>query len=189
MESVVFKNKSSNEEHTLNPSSYYSASKAAADLLVKACHRTYGLPYLITRTCNNFGEHQFKEKFLPVIYNSIKDGKKIPVYGDGKQSREWIYVYDNVRIIAEFMFNEHIINDTYNIGSNIEFRNIEIIQMIQEILPGNQATIEFVPDRLGHDRVYRLDLTKLKHYFAGFDIAKSFLHIKDYLKNIYGSGH
>ena len=189
MESVVFKYKSANEDHELNPSSYYSASKAAADLLVKACHRTYGLPYLITRTCNNFGEHQFKEKFLPVIYNSIKEGKNIPVYGDGKQSREWIYVYDNVRIIAEFMFNEHIINDTYNIGSNIEFQNIEIIKMIQELVPDNTATIEFVPDRLGHDREYRLDLSKLRNYFAGFDITQSFLHIKDYLKNIYGGGH
>lgn len=187
MDSIVAKHKSASEDDCLNPSSYYSASKAAADLLVKSCHRTYGLPYLITRTCNNYGEHQFEEKFLPVIYKSIKEGKKIPVYGDGKQSREWIYVYDNVRIISELMFNEHIVNDVYNIGSNIEYKNIEIIEMIQEIVSDNKAQIEFVKDRPGHDRVYRLNLSKIKNYFSGFEITKSFLDIKNYLKNIYGS--
>jgi dTDP-D-glucose 4,6-dehydratase len=84
------------------------------------------------------------------------------------------------------MFNEHVINDTYNIGSNIEYKNLEIIGMIQDILPGKEANVEFVPDRLGHDRVYRLNLNKLRTYFAGFDIAKSFLHIKDYLIGVYG---
>ncbi len=106
----------SDENHPLHPSSYYSATKTASDLLVKSASRTYGLPYIITRTCNNYGPGQHSEKFLPTIVRSINEGKEIPVYGDGLQVREWIYVDDNVNCIYKLMMTD-IVNSVYNIGS------------------------------------------------------------------------
>lgn len=137
----------------LIPSSYYSATKAAADHLVMAAGRTYGLPYLITRTCNNFGAHQNKEKFLPKIFDSIKNNKDIPVYGDGNQVREWIWVEDNVRAIWDAMLNDKGI---VHIGSNDRWTNNEIIQKIGEIL-NEKVKYKYVEDRLGHDRRYALE--------------------------------
>jgi len=149
------------EGHPLRPSSYYSATKTAADLLVLSAHRTYGLPYLITRSCNNFGPKQDKEKFLPTIFNSIKEGKKIPVYGDGKQIREWISVDDNVRNIAALMLMKSIKNTIVNIGSGFRYHNIDIVKMVGKFL-GKEVEFEFVKDRLGHDFKYALDCSKLR---------------------------
>ena len=142
------------ENDTLYPSSYYSATKAAADMLVYSCNHTFGLPYLITRTCNNFGIRQNKEKFIPTIIKSIKEDNNIPVYGDGEQIREWIWVEDNVKQILKLMLS----GDTgiYNIGSGDIIKNIDIINEIGYIL-GKQPKYEFVEDRLGHDRRYQLD--------------------------------
>ena len=142
------------ENDTLYPSSYYSATKAAADMLVYSCNHTFGLPYLITRTCNNFGIRQNKEKFIPTIIKSIKEDNNIPVYGDGEQIREWIWVEDNVKQILKLMLS----GDTgiYNIGSGDIIKNIDIINEIGYIL-GKQPKYEFVEDRLGHDRRYHLD--------------------------------
>ena len=141
------------ENDTLYPSSYYSATKAAADMLVYSCNHTFGLPYLITRTCNNFGIRQNKEKFIPTIIKSIKEDNNIPVYGDGEQIREWIWVEDNVKQILKLMLS----GDTgiYNIGSGDIIKNIDIINEIGYIL-GKQPKYEFVEDRLGHDRRYHL---------------------------------
>ena len=142
------------ENDTLYPSSYYSATKAAADMLVYSCNHTFGLPYLITRTCNNFGIRQNKEKFIPTIIKSIKEDNNIPVYGDVEQIREWIWVEDNVKQILKLMLS----GDTgiYNIGSGDIIKNIDIINEIGYIL-GKQPKYEFVEDRLGHDRRYHLD--------------------------------
>ena len=153
----------SNESFGLKGSSYYSSSKAASDLLVEAAGRTFGLPYLITRTCNNYGGHQNEEKFIPKIMKSIANDLTIPVYGDGKQVREWIDVEDNVQLIYQLMLSDKL-NEVYNIGSGERYQNIEIINMIGKIL-GKTPKFKFVDDRLGHDRRYALDSTKVREIF------------------------
>ena len=141
------------EQNFLYPSSYYSATKASADMLVHSCGHTFGLPYVITRTCNNFGINQHSEKFIPTIMRSIKEDKPIPVYGDGKQIREWIWVEDNVKEILKLMLYKE---GTYNIGSGDTLQNIDIIAHIALLL-GKAPKYEFVEDRKGHDRRYTLD--------------------------------
>jgi|TARA_B100000131_G_scaffold143484_1_gene139613 dTDP-glucose 4,6-dehydratase len=147
------------EQNFLYPSSYYSATKASADMLVYSCGHTYGLPYIITRTCNNFGIRQHKEKFIPTIINSIKNDKPIPVYGDGKQIREWIWVEDNVKQILKLMLEPD--TGTFNIGSGDCLQNIDIIKHIGDLI-GKEPKYEFVKDRLGHDRRYTLDTDFVK---------------------------
>lgn len=175
-------NHSAVESDDLKPSSYYSSTKASSDLLVLSANRTYGIPYLITRTCNNFGEHQFEEKFLPKIAKSINNGNIVPVYGDGKQVREWIYVYDNVKIITDLLFDDNAVNDIYNIGSGDRYKNIDIVNLISQIM-GKEVKFNFVEDRLGHDKAYRLNSLKLKKYY-GSEQPK-FLKLEDYLKKLY----
>ena len=148
--------KESSEYDRLQPSSYYSATKAAAEMLVIAAGRTYDLPHIITRTCNNFGVEQHKEKFLPTIFESIKNDVPIPIYGDGEQVREWMWVEDNVRIVFEMMQNNSLLNTgPLNIGSGDRWTNKEVVQKIGELL-GKKVKYEFVEDRLGHDRRYAL---------------------------------
>ncbi len=155
---------SSNENHSISPSSYYSSSKASSDMIVLSSNRTFGLPYLLTRTCNNYGENQNKEKFLPKIFDSILNEKTVPVYGDGKQIREWMYVKDNVEVIFDLMMDNNVVNEVYNIGTDNTFYNLELVERISKII-GKDVTFEFVADRLGHDRKYNLDCTKLKEYY------------------------
>ena len=153
--------KPSHEFDRLEPSSYYSATKAAAEMLVMAAGRTYGLPHIITRTCNNFGVEQHKEKFLPTIFESIKNDVPIPIYGDGEQVREWMWVEDNVRVIYEMMQNNSLLNTgPLNIGSGDRWTNKEIVQKIGELL-GKKVKYKFVEDRLGHDRKYALKTSLL----------------------------
>lgn len=156
-----------NERTSLQPSSYYSATKAAADHLVESAGRTYGLPYLITRTCNNYGVNQHHEKFLPTIAKSIKEDKPIPLYGDGKQIREWIWVEDNVEILYDLMISE---NGIWNIGSGDSWTNRSIVQQIGVIL-NKKVKLEHVEDRLGHDRRYSIDFTKLMHLRESYDVT------------------
>lgn len=139
-------------------SSYYSSTKASSDLLVQAANRTYGLPYLLTRTCNNFGIRQDKEKFLPTIIRKIQSNKFIPVYGDGEQIREWIWVNDNVNMIFELMQTHEGI---FNIGSEDRWTNNKIINKVAKLL-GKDVKWEYVEDRKGHDRKYALDNNKIK---------------------------
>lgn len=141
------------ETTAVNPSSYYSASKTAADHLVAACGRTYNLPYLITRTCNNFGEKQFKEKFIPKIIDCIKNDLEVPVYGDGQQSREWIWVEDNAAKLYEVMLDDT--SGIINIGSDEAHKNIDIINYIGKELK-KDIKYKFVEDRKGHDKLYRI---------------------------------
>jgi len=149
------------EKSVLDPSSPYSASKAAADCLVMAYHRTYGLPVVITRSSNNYGPYQFPEKFIPlIIFNAMKD-KKIPVYGDGLQIRDWIYVEDNCRAI-DIVLQKGRIGEVYNIGGQYERTNMYVIKMILRILNKPTTLIEHVKDRPGHDRRYALSISKIK---------------------------
>jgi dTDP-glucose 4,6-dehydratase len=148
------------ENYPIHGSSYYSASKAASDLLVQAAGRTFNVPYLITRTCNNYGAHQNSEKFIPTIMRSIANDQPIPVYGDGRQVREWIDVEDNAQIILELMLSNQE-GEVYNIGSGERYENIEIVNMIGEML-GKTPKYEFVADRLGHDRKYALNSSKVR---------------------------
>ena len=178
-------NHTATEKDELKASSYYSATKAASDMLVLSANRTYGLPYLITRTCNNFGEHQFEEKFLPKIARSIKEDKPIPVYGDGLQVREWMYVYDNVRVICDLMFDDEVVNQVMNIGTGIRLTNLAIVTKIGEIL-NKEVQFNYVEDRLGHDRKYGLNCAKLRgHYQKHGGRDWEFMSLDDYLKKQY----
>jgi len=156
------------ESDVLNPSSYYSSTKASADMLVLSAHHTFGMPYLITRTCNNFGINQHKEKFLPVVENCFRSDIPVPLYGDGQQIREWIWVEDNVRAIYTLMKDHQGI---YNIGSGIRHTNYEILKMFSEHFD-KPITIKPTPDRLGHDRRYALaqgwvEITKTLEEYIG----------------------
>ena len=151
----------SRENDVLNPSSYYASTKAGADLLVKSANRTYGLPYLITRSCNNFGGLQHQEKFIPKVIDCIKSNKPIPVYGNGDQKRVWISVEDNVNVIYQLVQSKTCLNEIVNIGSEYQRTNMDIINAIGKVLQ-RTPIIEHVDDRLGHDVEYNLDLCKLQ---------------------------
>jgi dTDP-glucose 4,6-dehydratase len=171
---------SADESYRLHPSSYYSATKAAADHLVLAANRTYGLPILITRTCNNFGSHQHSEKFLPTIYKSIMEGRPIPLYGDGLHQREWIWVEDNVRLISALMFKE---TGIWNVGSGDVWTNKSIIERIGGIL-GKKVDFQYVDDRLGHDRRYTINSNKLEMKLKTYKLTTKSLD--KYLQETFG---
>lgn len=185
MDEHIAINHAAKEDDKLVPSSYYSATKAASDMLVLSANRTYGLPYLITRTCNNFGEHQFEEKFLPTIARSIKEDKPIPVYGDGEQIREWMYVYDNVKVICDLMFDDSVVNTIMNIGTRFRVSNLEIINKIASIL-NKEVKINHVEDRLGHDRKYGLYSSKMMEYYSNKEKTIEFTNLYEFLEKQYG---
>lgn len=167
--------KISDEDFNLVGSSYYSATKVGSDMLVMAAGRTFGLPYLISRTCNNYGENQHEEKFLPKIIKSIKEGKEIPVYGDGKHIREWIHADDNSKSIYTLLTSDKK-NKVYNIGTGELYSNNEIISMVGDIL-GEEVKFKYVKDRLGHDRRYTLDSSRYVGEFGDIQNVK----LKDWL--------
>jgi dTDP-glucose 4,6-dehydratase len=160
----------SNENTPLEASSYYSATKTSSDLLIMAAGRTYDFPYLITRTCNNYGENQYKEKFIPTIINSIKNGLDVPVYGDGKQIREWIHADDNAAAIYKLLVSDKV-KEIYNIGTGERYPNIEILNMIGNHLD-KEVKFKYVKDRLGHDRKYALNCEKYKNEFGNIQNIK-----------------
>jgi len=174
--SILGIKKKADENDSLEGSSYYSATKAASDLLVLAANRTFGLPYIITRTCNNYGSHQHKEKFLPTIIRSIKEGKEIPVYGDGKNVREWIDVEDNVQQLYNLMLSD-LTNEIFNIGTGETYTNLDIVGLIGVIMK-KPVKFKYVKDRLGHDRRYALNSNKLNQY--GF--VNEYKTLTDFLK-------
>ncbi|MDD1715697.1 MAG: dTDP-glucose 4,6-dehydratase [Methanolinea sp.] len=156
------------ETTPLDPHSPYSASKAAADLLVKAYHDTYGLPVLITRCSNNYGPFQFPEKLIPLIIRNALAHQPLPVYGDGRQVRDWLYVNDHCRAI-DLVFEKGDPGEIYNIGGNNEWENIEIVKLIVSLLRKetgdvaiDESLIRHVQDRPGHDRRYAIDATKIR---------------------------
>ena len=164
------------ENSSYNPSSPYSASKASSDHLVRAWHRTYGLPTVISNCSNNYGPYQFPEKLIPtVILNSIK-GKPLPIYGSGHQIRDWLYVEDHVRALYE-VATRGVIGETYNIGGHNEKSNLEVVQMLCELLdeacpnrPNGISNfsdlISFVADRPGHDKRYAIDASKIQKHLS-----------------------
>mgnify|MGYP001029683124 FL=1 len=149
------------EETPLAPNSPYSASKAGADLLVRAYHETYGMPVNITRCSNNYGPFHFPEKLIPLmIINALHD-KDLPVYGDGLNVRDWLYVEDHCEAI-DTVLHKGVVGEVYNIGGNNEHTNIEIVKTILKHLGKPESLIKFVKDRPGHDRRYAIDATKIR---------------------------
>ena len=148
------------EDTPLSPNSPYSASKAAADLLVMAYHHTYGYPGAISRCSNNYGPYQFPEKLIPLmIINALSD-KKLPVYGDGLNVRDWLHVEDHCSAI-EAILKGGKVGEVYNIGGNNEWKNIDVVKFILSSLNREESLIERVKDRLGHDRRYAMDAGKI----------------------------
>ena len=164
----IKKNKKSIESDSYNPSSPYAASKASGDLLIKSYVRTYKIPAIITNCCNNYGPNQYPEKLIPTIIYKIINQKPIPIYGNGKNIREWIYVEDHCNALIEIS-EKGILGENYNIGSGIELNNIEITKKIIssfkeiDINLANKAKFIFVKDRPGHDLRYSLNSSKIKN--------------------------
>ncbi len=150
------------EQTPIQPHSPYSASKAAADLLVQACHDTHGMPTLITRCSNNYGPYQFPEKLIPLFITNLMEGRKVPVYGDGMNVRDWIHVADHCRGIRAVLAKGRP-GQVYNLGGNNERPNLEITQRLIELLGRDESSIEYVADRLGHDRRYAIDASKIEN--------------------------
>ncbi|MBA7605216.1 dTDP-glucose 4,6-dehydratase [subsurface metagenome] len=149
------------EESPLRPNSPYAASKASADLLVRAYHRTYGLPVVISRCTNNYGPRQHPEKFIPtVIFNALRD-KPIPIYGDGLYVRDWIHVLDHCQSV-DLILHQGKVGEVYNIGGDNEWANIDLARKILQITGKPEDLLQSVPDRPGHDRRYALSSDKLK---------------------------
>lgn len=150
------------EQTSLSPNSPYSASKASADLLVRAYHHTFGIPVNITRCSNNYGPYQFPEKLIPLMIINALHGKELPVYGDGLNVRDWLYVEDHCRAI-DLVLHKGKIGEVYNIGGNNEKANIEIVRLILKELDKPESLIKYVKDRPGHDRRYAIDSSKIQN--------------------------
>lgn len=157
------------ETTSYSPNSPYSASKASADHFVRAYHHTYGLNILISNCSNNYGPYQFPEKLIPLMIHNIKNQKSLPVYGDGKNIRDWLYVQDHVEAIDKIA-HQGMIGETYNIGGDSELENITIVHLLCDLVDdclgrneSSRSLIKFVKDRLGHDRRYAIDASKLKN--------------------------
>jgi dTDP-glucose 4,6-dehydratase len=152
-----------------DPRSPYSASKASSDHIVRAYHHTYGLPIVISNCSNNYGSHQFPEKLIPLFINNIKNNKPLPVYGEGLNIRDWLWVNDHARAI-DVIFHSGKNGETYNIGGHNEWTNIELIKVMCKVMdeklgrPNGESEklISYVTDRAGHDMRYAIDATKLK---------------------------
>jgi len=152
-----------NEQSIYDPRSPYSASKAAADHLVRAYHITFDLPVTITNCSNNYGPRQHQEKLLPLAITNLLQGKKVPVYGDGLYVRDWLYVDDHCRAI-DLVLQKGKVGETYCVGGMTDdINNLEIIKMILKILGKDENQLEFVKDRPGHDRRYAVDWSKIKN--------------------------
>ena len=165
----IIKNKSSKESDPYNPSSPYSASKASSDLLIKSYVRTYKVPAIITNCCNNYGPNQYPEKLIPTIIYKIINKKPIPIYGNGKNMREWIHVEDHCNALIKIS-EKGLLGENYNIGSGVELNNIDVVKKIIssikeiDINLANKAKFVFVKDRPGHDLRYSLNSSKIKKH-------------------------
>mgnify|MGYP006278651719 CR=1 FL=1 len=158
------------EDTPYDPKSPYSASKASSDHMVRAYYNTYGLPVIISNCSNNYGPNQFPEKLIPLFINNIKNNRELPVYGKGENIRDWLYVEDHAKAI-DLIYHKGRLGETYNIGGDNEWKNIDLIRKLCEIMdrklgrePGTSETlITFVKDRAGHDMRYAIDCSKLKN--------------------------
>lgn len=148
------------ETMPLMPNSPYSASKASADMIVRAYYETFGMPINITRCSNNYGPYQFPEKLIPLVINNCLNEKELPVYGDGMQIRDWLHVSDHCSAI-DMVLHKGLVGEVYNIGGNNEKANIDIVKLIVKTLGKAESLIRYVKDRPGHDRRYAIDNTKI----------------------------
>ena len=174
------------ERTPISPNSPYSASKASADMLVRAYNKTYNVPTLITRCSNNYGPYQYPEKLIPLFISKLLKGEKIPLYGDGQNVRDWLYVYDHASAI-DTVLHKGKTGEVYNVGGHNEKTNIEITKLILENMGKDESMIEYVKDRPGHDRRYAIDNSKITNEL-GWKPSKTFEEgIKDtinwYLEN------
>jgi dTDP-glucose 4,6-dehydratase len=149
------------EETPLAPNSPYSASKTAADMLVRAYHHTYGLPTSITRCSNNYGPYQFPEKLIPLLISNAIEDRELPIYGDGMNVRDWIYVEDHCRALDGVLHHGKG-GEVYNIGGRSEKPNLEVVKTVLDQLGKPHSLIRFVKDRPGHDRRYAMDISKIE---------------------------
>lgn len=149
------------EDAVLDPSSPYSASKAGSDLLVRSYGVTFGYPAIVTRCTNNYGPYQFPEKVIPLFVTNLLDGKKAPLYGDGRNERDWLYVEDHCAAL-HLLVNEGELGEIYNIGADAQLANIELTRRILEVFGKDESWIERVPDRPGHDLRYAVDSSKIR---------------------------
>src|SRR4029077_11388864 len=149
------------EDTPIDPTSPYSASKAAADLLVLAYHKTHGLPALITRCTNNYGPYQFPEKLIPVLVTNAMENRSLPIYGDGLNVREWIFADEHSRAVL-MVLERGKSGEVYNIGSGHEKTNLEVVREILRLMKKPESLIQFVKDRPGHDRRYAIDCSKIR---------------------------
>lgn len=149
------------EETPIKPNSPYSASKASSDLLVQAYHHTYGLPMNITRCSNNYGPYQFPEKLIPLTICQALNDERVPVYGNGKNVRDWLHVFDHCAAIV-LVLHEGVNGEIYNIGGHNERSNLKVVKTIIRTLGKSEELIEFVEDRLGHDKRYAIDPFKIE---------------------------
>ena len=173
------------ETTLLDPSSVYSSTKASSDLIVNSYHKTYKLNTCITRCCNNYGPRQNKEKFLPKLITNTLRNQSIPVYGDGSNIREWIYVVDHCNAILSVLNNGKA-GEIYNIGSGVTISNIELVKLVLEKLGKNNDLITFVEDRKGHDFMYAINSEKIKKelgWAPETDFKNSLDLAIDYYKN------
>lgn len=148
------------ETTPISPNSPYSASKASADMLVRAYHETYGMPTLNTRCSNNYGPYQYPEKLIPFFISLLLKGEKVPVYGDGMNVRDWLYVYDHCEAI-DVVLHKGKVGEVYNIGGHNEKTNMEITHLILDAMGKDESSIKYVQDRLGHDRRYAISNDKI----------------------------
>lgn len=189
------------EETSYDPRSPYSASKASSDHLVRAYYHTYGMPIVISNCSNNYGPYQFPEKLLPLMINNIRHNKTLPVYGDGKYTRDWLWVEDHAKAI-DMVFHKGENGETYNIGGNNEWKNIDLVHQLCDVMDellgrekgASRQLITFVKDRPGHDRRYAIDATKIKNELGWepeiqaeeglIRTAKWYLENTDWLENV-----
>ena len=175
------------ENFPLKPNSPYAASKASADLITLAYQKTYSLDLMISRCCNNYGPNQFPEKIIPLFITNLIQGKKIPVYGDGLNVREWIHVDDHCRGLEQ-IFENGKAGEVYNLGSNAEFTNLELTTELLKSFGLGKDKINYVADRLGHDRRYSLNFEKAANilgYKPGITFESGLLETIEWYKNNY----
>ena len=159
------------ETDRLTPRSPYSAAKAGSDLIALSYHTTYGLPVLVTRCSNNYGPYQFPEKLIPLFTTNLLDGKTVPLMGDGGNVRDWIHVEDHNRA-AHLVFEQGEVGGIYNIGGHNEITNRDITMRLLALTGRDESSIEWVPDRLGHDRRYSVDVAKISA--LGWKVERDF---------------
>ncbi|MFJ8354833.1 dTDP-glucose 4,6-dehydratase [Bacillus paramycoides] len=152
------------EETPLAPNSPYSSSKASADMIALSYYKTYQLPVIVTRCSNNYGPYQYPEKLIPLMVTNALEGKKLPLYGDGLNVRDWLHVMDHCSAI-DTVLHKGRVGEVYNIGGNNEKTNVDVVEQIIELLGKTKKDIEFVTDRLGHDRRYAIEAQKMKNEF------------------------